>query len=364
MVKSQKKLIKNSCIAKKYFNPDLPGCFSGISGFRRENQLKPGGKWEEWFPKQDAYTLHKPIRRRFMRRKTIVSGINAQWQIDLVDLSRLSSYNDGYKFVLTAIDVFSKVGSVRHLKNKTSSEVIKALDSIFNERGRPGKLQSDKGSEFRNASVQQFLKEHGVHHFVSENDDVKCSIVERWHRTILEKLYRYFTKSNSRRYLEALPRLVSAYNKSYHRSIGTSPFSVSKENEEKVWQRLYGATPQYIQSVKGALRKGPKVGDTVRLSETRREFKKGYLGSWTTETFLVIKVLQTTPKTYRIQDESGEQIKGAFYKHELQVVQNPPDKLYKIEKVLQRKGKRVLVRWEGYPPSFDSWVSAKAVENV
>ena len=348
--------------ADRYYKAELPGSYSGASGLRGVLPRSSRGL-KDWLKEQDAYTLHKTPRRRFMRRKTIVSGINDQWQTDLVDLSRLKSHNNGKKFVLTAIDVFSKVGYVASLKNKSSSEVIKALDTVFKKSsvGPPRRLQSDKGSEFRNAKVQQFLKKRGVVHFTSENADIKCAVVERWNRTILEKLYRYFTKANTRKYLQVLPKLVSAYNKTYHRSIGLAPLDVVKENEEQVWQRLYGDASVSEKVLKKAKL---KVGDTVRLSESRRHFKKGYLASWTKETFVVTDVLNTSPRTYRVADESGEPLKGTFYMEELQLIKTPPDKLYKIEKVLKRGKNKVLVRWEGYPPSFDSWILKKELKKA
>ena len=64
---------------------------------------------ERWLSEQDTYTLHKPVRRRFKRRCVVVGGPNQQWQADLVDMSRLKKVNDGTTFILTVIDVFSKL---------------------------------------------------------------------------------------------------------------------------------------------------------------------------------------------------------------------------------------------------------------
>lgn len=354
-------------LSLRYYNPHLPGSYSGAQSFHGRVKPTSYAEVKNWLSSQDAYTLHKTPRRRFARRKTIVSGMNEQWQCDLIDLSRLKQQNGGMTFVLTAIDVFSKVGCAIPLKNKTSTSMIKALSSAFkkSKSGPPRTLQTDKGSEFTNRNVQAYLKKRGVKHFVSENEEIKCAIVERWNRTLKERLWRYFTKHNTRHYVRVLPDLVEAYNNSYHRSIGMAPSEVNVENQEQVWQRLYGdlscrdkaGTPQ-----KGA--RPLRVGDTVRISKSRRQFKKGYLPSWTTETFKVTQVLKTTPVTYRLEDRNREAIAGSFYAKELQYVVEPADKLYKIEKVLSRRGNRALVRWEGYPPSFDSWVERRAIKHI
>lgn len=358
----------------RYYNPRLPGSYSGARALHARVKPTSYSGVTNWLRSQDAYTLHKTPRRRFLRRKTIVSGINEQWQCDLIDLSSLKAHNSGMTFVLTAIDVFSKVGCAIPLKNKTSANIIKALTSAFEKSpsGPPRTLQTDKGTEFTNRNVQAFLKEQGVKHFVSENDDIKCAIVERWNRTMKERLWRYFTKHNTHHYLKVLPDLVNAYNSSHHRSIGMAPVEVNVDNQEEVWQRLYGdpccrASTQMSGRRRRRKKEGKKtlkVGATVRISKSRRQFKKGYLPSWTTETFTVTQVLKTTPVTYRLVDENEESIAGSFYAEELQAITQPPNKLHKIEKVLKRRGNRVLVRWEGYPPSFDSWIGRRDIERV
>ena len=74
-----------------------------------------------------AEKLHKPATRKFRRRKVYVNGIDKIWAADLVDMQSFSKYNKGVKYLLTAIDIFSKYGRMIHLKNKTGTEVAGAL---------------------------------------------------------------------------------------------------------------------------------------------------------------------------------------------------------------------------------------------
>ena len=99
------------------------------------------------------------------------------------------------------------------------------------------------------------------------------------------------------------------------------------------------------------------IGDKVRISKyKRRVFDKGYTPNWTDEIFVIDEVLPTKPVTYKIVDLTGEAIEGSFYEQELQ---ETDQEIFKIDKVLKRDNKKklALVRWNGYPEKFNSWIS-------
>ena len=84
-----------------------PGSFGSVRNLRRySGQSERAVK--EYLAKQDACTLHKPRRVRFPRRKTYSKGIADLYQIDLIDVSNLSPFNDGTRYILSCIDVFLK----------------------------------------------------------------------------------------------------------------------------------------------------------------------------------------------------------------------------------------------------------------
>ena len=101
-----------------------------------------------------------------------------------------------------------------------------------------------------------------------------------------------------------------------------------------------------------------KLGDQVRVSKSRRPFKKGYLPSWTQEMFTVIKIIPRVPPVYRLRDYSDDETEGVFiYAEELQKVHKSDD-IYKIEKKLAEKKEngKVFVRWLEHDKRFDSWI--------
>ena len=183
-------------IARAYYTPKQPGSFGGVDALKRATKIKTS-TLKDWLSYQDPYTLHKPVRRTFPRRRVVVSGIDSQFQADLIDVQRLKKDNDGFAYLLTVIDVVSKYAWTVPLKNKTGPKLIAAFEHIFAQGRKPLKLQTDKGTEFLNKPFQKFLKEEGVEFFTTENEDIKASVVERFNRTIKEKLWRYFTKKKT-----------------------------------------------------------------------------------------------------------------------------------------------------------------------
>ena len=155
--------------------------------------------------------------------------------------------------------------------------MIEAFERVMPEIGKFSKLQTDMGRKFLNRPFQSWLKQRHIDYFHTQNFDTKASIVERFIRTLKERLWSYFTYTNSRRYVEVLPALVESYNNTHYRSIGRAPNSVNAKNQESVWLTLY-ADPE-LQKPK------LKVGDQVRLSMSRMRFRKGYLPGWTDELF-------------------------------------------------------------------------------
>ena len=115
----------NKQFKRVYFDPKRVASYGGVNALRRVTRV-PRKIVEEWLSEQDAYTLHKPAKRRFRRRR----GPLQQWQADLVDLSNLKNDN-GTTFLLAMIDVFTKVAWYVPLKNKSAASLVTALKSTF-----------------------------------------------------------------------------------------------------------------------------------------------------------------------------------------------------------------------------------------
>ena len=229
---------------------------------------------------------------------------------------------------------------------KTGHEVANAFSRILKER-RPSKMWVDKGREFYNKDVQKLVELYST-----ENEE---NLV--WLKDLIEllrkKLFKYFSANNTRKYVDVLDLLVDQYNNTIHSAIKMTPKEASrKENENKVWRNFY---PEF-----GFKTLTPKVsiGDNVRITKKKKTFDKGYTEMWTEAVFKISRIQLTIPVAYKITDYNGEEIQGSFYEQELEKTSQGT---FRIEKVLKRQWVKSLVKWMGYPKSFNYWLDTKAM---
>ena len=328
-----------------------------VKGIMRvKNKLGLGLMWSD----ELADELHKPIRRKFVKRTVFAKNVDDIWTADLVDMQPFSKDNKGFKYLLTVIDVFSKYGWIIPLKTKTGVEVAKAFQSLFQENKPPTKLWTDKGTEFYNTHMKKVLLNNNVLLYSTENEE-KSSIAERWNRTMKRMMWKYFSANNTHSYIDILPKLVDKYNNTYHRSIKCKPTEARKPaNYAHVFNALFAKANREKKKI-------PKfhVGDRVRIGKKKATFEKGYTSNWTEEVFVIDKVNDTKPPTYSIKDLRGEPVQGSFYEPELQLSKQ---EIYRVEKVIRKRTKNGIkeayVKWKGYGREFNSWIPATDLQKT
>ena len=294
-----------------------------------------------------ANELHKPARKNYTRRIVNVYGKNDLWQADLVEMIPYSKKNKGYKYILCVIDCFTKFAWAIPLKSKTAKEVSSSMSKILHKR-TPKLLQLDNGKEFYNSTFDALMSKYNIHRY-STYSTMKACIVERFNRTLKEKLFREFTARGSHEWISILPSLIDEYNNSKHRTIGMTPVQADTN-----------PTSVEIMQRKIIKRKNKfNIGDNVRISTYKGVFTKGYLPSWSTEIFKIVKINETLPTTYQLQDYTGKLIAGCFYSEEILKTNYPND--YLVEKIIRKKGKQIFVKWLGFDNTHNSWINTSDI---
>lgn len=293
--------------------------------------------------------IHKPVRKNFPRRRVVLKGLADLWQADLIEMIPYSSVNNGYKYILTVINAFSKYVYLEPLRNKTGKDVTIAMQKILSTASvKPRNLQTDNGSEFYNRQFQELMQKYKIRLY-SVYTTKKACIVERVIRTLKSKLWKIFSLQGNYKWSDKLEVVSKDYNSTVHSSIGIEPVKVKSQNEAVILHRLQGHVPPILSKPKF------KKGDPVRISKVKSMFEKGFTPNWSAEVFNIQKVQRTKPLTYLLQDFEGNPIKGCFYPEELQKTQWKDE--YLVEKVLRRKQGKAYVKWWGFDNSHNSWIN-------
>ena len=141
-------------------------------------------------------------------------------------MQSLSKYNKGIKYLLCAIDLFSKYAWVIPIKDKKGITITNAFQKIMKESNRkPNKIWVDKGSEFYNNSVKKWLKDNDVEMYLIHNKG-KSVIAERFIRALKNKIFKHMTAISKNVYFDVLDDIVNKYNNIVHRTIKMKPTDV------------------------------------------------------------------------------------------------------------------------------------------
>ena len=237
---------------------------------------------------QLAEELHKPIIRKFKKRKVYSTFKDNNWGVDLADMQLLSKYNKGIRFLLYVIDIFSKYAWVVPLKDQKGISIVKAFQSILKQSNRkPNKIWVDKGSEFYNAYFKKCLQDNDIVMYSTHNEG-KSLVAERFTRTLKSKIYKYMTSISKNVYIDKLDDIVDEYNNTYHATIKMKPIDVKDNTCINADKEINNKDPKV------------KVSDRVRISKYKNIFAKGYMPNWSEEVFVIKKVKYTVPWTYVI----------------------------------------------------------------
>ena len=290
---------------------------------------------------QLAEELHKPIVRKFKKRKVHAAFKDYIWGADLACMQLISKYNKEVRFLLCVIDIFSKYAWVVPLKDKKGVSTVGAFQSTLKQSNRkPNKIWVDKGSEFYNTSFKKWLQGNDIIIYSTHNEG-KSVVAERFIRALKNKIYKYMTSISKNVYIEKLNAIVNEYNDTYHTTNKMKPIDV-KDNT-------------YINTDKEVNDKDPKlkIGDYVRISKYKNIFARGYIPNWSEEVFVKFHGL--------INDLNSEEIIRTFYEKQLQ---KKNQEEFTIEKVIKKKGDKLYVKWKGYDNSCNSWIDKKRLSKI
>ena len=181
--------------------------------------------------------------------------------IYLADMQSLSRKNKGIKYLLCAVDLFSKYAFVVPLKDKKGISIVNAFDQIIKQSKRKlNKIWVDQGSEFYNNNFKKWLSDNNIIMYSTYNEG-KSVVAERFIRTLKNKLYKHMTATGKNVYYDVLDDVVSKYNNTKHSTIKLKPIDV--KNNKRVYIDQHNEKDSRF-----------KVCDRVRISKFKNIFAK------------------------------------------------------------------------------------------
>jgi len=351
-----------------YIKPGHPIAFGGILNIYNYYEGKiPIIKIKDVLKEFESYVLHKEYKQSD-RNPSYSHFKRYQWQMDLVDIQALASYNDGIRYILTVVDTFTRYAFCRLLENKQGPLVLHHFQDILQEaNSKPITLVIDGGAEFRNSLFLNFCLRNNITVY-NPDTSTHGAFIERFNRTLQNLTYKYMKENETYRFKEVFQDLVKTYNNRKHRMIGYTPREA--EENPNIHLNIRLRMSKYHEKIKKR-KQLFEVGDLVRIATFKGKFSRGYQQKFNDEIFRIYKINvgKKIPLYHLESYDSKEKIKGGFYDFELTKTSRD---VFRIEKVLREKitpaGKEYFVKWKGFSDTYNSWVKeadiTKIFENV
>jgi hypothetical protein len=376
-------------LEKRYYDISNPASFKSVDVLLKDiNQIQRESKRplisrttvKEWLEGEEPYSALKQVRVKFARnRYEIPERIGQHMQCDLLDVRQFSDSNDNITMLLACIDLRSRYVFVEPLLSKEANDVLAAFKSVVSKLQQKGltitHLQVDSGKEWFNKIFKSYIKSLNVNMFTAG----KPVFAERFIRSFYNVLYKFQARTSSRRYVHVLQQIVDNLNRSYHRGIKATPYSVYTGIEQPKDGYELSKKSQLFQDreIRRDHERLIPINSLVRVGwnpvEGSNLFTKGYHSKWSEELFRVRKYnLKPRKKVlYYLSDLVGESIEGSFYRDELnRVSERFLHKPLKIDKVLKhrrlknRPYKESLVTYKVYPKNYYTWVKSSDIEDL
>ena len=217
----------------------------------------------ETIQKEEKYTEVRPYHeQKNMFLKTVTGGMG-DYQADIFYIKQHSK--SVIKFV-AIINIETRRGYVYHVPNIRKETVLEIFRRFINdvpEEQRPRSITTDFGSEFNNKALYELFEKHNIKLFYVNKTQFKTSfataIVDRFIRTIKEKLETYQKINESKSIISAISEIVEGYNNTRHRTIGKSPNEMTKEDVERLAQDKYYHNTGIMNKFKDKIKDETKV---------------------------------------------------------------------------------------------------------
>jgi hypothetical protein len=239
---------------------------------------------KEWLDKQNTkqITTKKNSKKIYL---PIYSETSYSFQIDLTFFTRYKKQNKNYYVLFTAININTRYVYAYYGKDKEMNTILDMFDKMMKETVI-NSITCDAGKEFKNYKFIDYCKEHNIEIYFVTSDSHKLGIVNRFHRTLKEKLTRHFIATDSLNWVDVIDKIIYNYNHTINTSIGIEPYKVDSflEHEMILFKRN---RTDLINKMKNY---NFKIGDKVRILNKKILFEDKMLPPYSSIVYNVVQV--------------------------------------------------------------------------
>ena len=204
---------------------------------------------------KDSYTKYRHATRHFKRLPAFAKRINEIWCLDPAFMDKLSDSNNGVKYLLACIDVFSRFVRVQPMKSKYSTDAVAAFKKMLRKNSMPAKVWVDQGTEF-SGEFRKFCTGKKIKIY-STRSETKAAVAERAIKSLKNIINRYM-EENGDKYMRKMASFLKTMNTRVNRSTGKAPKNVTNKDFLSIFYR--NPINQYN-------RPRFKAGENVRISK-------------------------------------------------------------------------------------------------
>ena len=291
-------------ISKIYYDPE-EGFLSESKLYKKlidKNINVTHAYLKKWLSKQETAQLTKHTKKPTQYNSIIASdGPRGNYQMDIIVYNRYAYH--GYEYILCVVDVDSRYAQCRAMTNRQLSTIIENLKNIFDTMGKCKRLNAD--NEFNKTEFNELMDTLNIETFYSQPyEKNKNAIVERFNRTISEKIQLWRLATKRYDWYNVLNNLVKNYNNTEHSTTKNTPakiFNGTADNEQETHYE----------------KNDFKIGDRVRIETDKNIFSKGDRQKFSTNIYTISR---TDGNKIYIQDSNGEELNKFFKPYEVLLI--------------------------------------------
>ena len=200
--------------------------YGSVQNLQKASRLSKK-KVTDFLYRKNSYTKFRQAIGHFKRLPASAKRINEIRCLDLAFVDKLSEFNNGVKYLLICVDVFSRLVRVQSMKSKYASDAVAAFKKMLRMNTKPYRVWVDQGTEFGGV-FKKFCKSKDIKIY-STRIETKAAVAERAISSLKNINYRYM-EENGDKYVHKMDSFVNIMNTRVNRSIGKSPKNVKNSD--------------------------------------------------------------------------------------------------------------------------------------